>query len=172
MFELTTFFIISQVLVFIAMIFDFLSLQFKKRQHIFLNLIVSASLISVHYFLLNKVAAGVIIFFSVIRFITCYFTTNKKFLYGFIALNTISLFFTYMEVFDLIIYFGLLFIIVGNFQEDTKRMRQLMMIGTSTLIVYNFIIFSPMAVVVEASFLISNIIGYYRHHIRRKVHLQ
>jgi hypothetical protein len=97
-------FIISQVAMFIAMIFDFLSLQYKERKHTFLFLIVSASLISTHYFLLDQTAAGVIVFISVLRFITCYFTTNKKYLFIFIALNTFSLFFTYNNPTDLIIY--------------------------------------------------------------------
>jgi len=166
MLELTLPFIISQIAMFIAMGFDFLSLQFKKREQTFLCLIVSASLISTHYFLLGKIAAGVIVCISVLRFITCYFTTNKKYLFLFIALNTISLFFTYKELFDLIIYFGLVVFIIGNFQTDNKLMRKLMMIGTAMLVIYNSIIFSPMGIVAEGMFLISNFIGYYRHYIK------
>ena len=162
-------FIISQVAMFIAMGFDFLSLQYKKREYTFLCLIISASLISTHYFLLNKIAAGVIVFFSVLRFITCYFTTNKKFLYIFIALNTVSLFFTYKEISDFIIYFGLIVFIIGNFQEDNKLMRKLMMIGTFMIVIYNFIIFSPMGFIAESSFLLSNFIGYYRHYLKKPV---
>jgi hypothetical protein len=166
MHDLTLSFIISQVAVSVAMVFDFLSLQYKKRENTFLCLIVSASLISVHYFLLNRIAAGVIVSISVLRFITCYFTTNKKYLFIFIALNTISLFFTFKSPTDLIIYAGLIVFIIGNFQENNKLMRKLMMGGTSMIILYNVIIFSPMGVVTEGSFLISNFIGYYRHYIR------
>jgi len=168
MIQLTLPFIISQIAVFIAMGFDFLSLQFKKREYTFLCLIISASLISAHYFLLNRIAAGVIVFISVLRFITCYFTTNKKFLFIFIALNTISLFFTYRVISDLIIYTGLIIFIIGNFQKNNKLMRKLMMVGTSIIILYNLIIFSPMGAIAEGSFLISNFIGYYRHYVRRK----
>lgn len=150
----------------IAMGFDFLSLQYKKREHTFLCLIVSASLISAHYFLLNKTAAGVIVFISVLRFITCYFTTNKKYLFIFIALNTISLFFTYKSPTDLIIYVGLIIFIVGNFQADNKLMRKFMMGGTSIIVLYNAIILSPMGVVAEGSFLVSGFIGYYRHYVK------
>lgn len=169
MYELTLPFVISQIAMFVAMGFDFLSLQFKKREYTFLCLIVSASLISFHYFLLNKTAAGVIVFISVLRFIACYFTTNKKYLYIFIALNTISLFFTYQNPTDLIIYIGLMIFIIGNFQADNKLMRKLMMSGTSMLVLYNAIIFSPMGVIAEASFLVSGIIGYYRHYIKHKI---
>ncbi len=169
MYDLTLPFIISQIAMFVAMGFDFLSLQFKKREYTFLCLIISASLISAHYFLLNKVAAGVIVFISVLRFATCYFTTNKKYLFVFIALNTISLFFTYNNATDLIIYFGLVIFIIGNFQADNKLMRKLMMIGTSIIILYNAIIFSPMGVIGEGVFLLSNFIGYYRHYLRKSV---
>ena len=147
--------------------FDFLSLQFKERKHTFLCLIISASLISFHYFLLGRVAAGIIVFISVLRFVTCYFTTNKKYLFLFIALNTVTLFFTYKDMYDIIIYVGLLVFITGNFQKDNRLMRKLMMIGTSMLALYNFIIFSPMGVITEGSFLLSNFIGYYRHYLRK-----
>ena len=167
MIELTTAFIISQIAMFFAMGFDFLSLQYKKREYTFLCLIVSASLISTHYFLLNKVTAGVIVFISVLRFITCYFTTNKKFLLIFIALNTIALFFTYTEIYDLIIYAGLIVFIIGNFQKDNRLMRKLMMVGTATIVIYNIIIFTPMGIAAEGAFLISNFIGYYRHYVRK-----
>ncbi len=164
--DLTLSFIVSQVAITVAMGFDFLSLQYKKREHTFLCLIISASLISAHYFLLGKIAAGVIVSISVLRFITCYFTTNKKYLFIFIALNTISLFFTYKDFTDLIIYAGLVIFIVGNFQEDNKLMRKLMMGGTSLIVLYNAIIFSPMGVAAEGSFLVSGFIGYYRFYVK------
>jgi len=168
MISLTLAFILSQIAMFFAMGFDFLSLQFKKREYTFICLTISAALISTHYFLLNKIAAGVIISISILRFITCYFTTNKKFLWIFIGLNTISLFFTYKEIYDLIIYVGLIFLIVGNFQANNKLMRKLMMVGTSMLIIYNTIILSPMGIITEGSFLMSNFLGYYRHYVRKK----
>ena len=86
----------------------------------------------------------------------------------FVGLNTISLFFTYKELFDLIIYIGIIIIIVGNFQANNKLMRKLMMVGTAIIILYNTIIFSPMGIVAEGLFLTSNFIGYYRHYLRNK----
>ena len=166
MINLTLSFILSKIAMFLAMGFDFLSLQFKKRKPIYLSLVISESLISSHYFLLGKITAVVIVFFSVLRFITCYFTTNKKFLYAFLILITLTLIFTYTEIYDFIIYIGLFIFIIGNFQEDEKLMRKLMMIGTSLLIIYNSVIFSPMGIIAESSFLLSNVIGYYRHYIR------
>jgi len=167
MITLSLAFIISQILALIAIVFDFLSFQFKKRQHTFLCLIVSSSLISAHYFLLNKYAAGVIVSISVIRFIACYFTTNKKIIPLFIVFNTIALFFTYKEIYDLIIYIGLVILIIGNFQADNKLMRKIMMVGTSFIIIYNLIIMSPMGALMEGLFLLSNFIGYYRYYFKK-----
>ena len=168
MIELNTYFILSQIFMFCAMITDFLSFQYKKREHTLLLFAASAALISLHYFFLNKVAAGVIVFFSVIRFITCYFTTEKRIMYFFLLLNTSSLFFTYRELIDLIAYSASCIIVVGNFQKDNRLMRKIMMFGTSTFVLYNIIILSPMGIAVEGLFLCSNFLGYYRHFIRKK----
>lgn len=166
MIDFTLSFILSQILMLFAMGFDFLGMQFNNRKSIYLSFVISASLISAHYFLLGKVAAGIIVFFAVLRFIVCYFSTNKKYLYLFLIINTLVLIFTYVEMYDLIIYAGSCIFMIGNFQANHKLMRRLMMVGTSLIIVYNAIIFSPMGVIVEGNFLLGNIIGYYRHHIR------
>ena len=152
---------------FLAMGTDFLSLQFKKRKQIYLTLMFSAALISGHYLLLGKITAGCMVFVSVLRFATCYFTTSKKYLFIFLALNTIIVFITFSEWYDLIIYVGLTIFIIGNFQKNDKLMRKQMMTGTSLIIVYNTLIFSPMGAIAESIFLIGNITGYYRHYIRK-----
>ena len=103
---------------------------------------------------------------SVVRYILCSYTTNKKYMYLFLLINTIIFLLTFHELADVLIYLALVFIIVGNFQKDKKLMRQLMMIGTLILIVYNSIILSPMAILLELNLFISHIIGYYRHYIR------
>ncbi len=164
--DLTLVFILSQIAMFLAMGFDFLSFQYKKREHTFLCLIISAVLISAHYFLLSKIAAGLIVSLSLLRFITCYFTTNKNYLFLFIIINTIALFFTYKVMTDLIIYTASIVMTIGNFQTDNRFMRKIMMVGTSLFIIYNSIIFSPMGIIAESSFLVSNFVGYYRHYVK------
>jgi len=162
-----SFFLLSQILVTIAIIFDFLSFQYKARKKTYLCLIISASLICAHYFLLGNVAAGTLVALTVLRFIVCYYTTDKRFLLLFMGLNVISIFFTYQSAIDLIIFTGSMIFMIGNFQKNNKLMRILMVIGTSLVLSYNIIIASPMAVVLEGLFLISNFIGYYRHYIRK-----
>lgn len=165
-------FLISQILVTIAIVFDFLSFQYRAREGTYLCLIVSASLICAHYFLLGNVAAGTLVAFTVLRFVVCYYTTDKRFLLMFMALNVVSIFFIYQSEIDLMIFIGSMIFMIGNFQENNKLMRILMMIGTSLYLCYNIIIASPMAVVLEGLYLVSNFIGYYRHYIRIRVEQQ
>jgi hypothetical protein len=162
-----SFYLLSQILVAIAIIFDFLSFQYKARKHTYLCLVISASLVCVHYFLLGNVAAGTLCAVAVLRFTACYYTTDKRLLLIFMGLNVISILSTYQSAIDLIIFTGSMIGMIGNFQKNNKIMRILMMIGTSLVLSYNIIIVSPMAVVLEGLFLISNTIGYYRHYIRR-----
>ena len=172
MYDFTLPFIISQVAITIATGLDFLGWQYKKREHTFLCLIVSGGLMVAHYFLLGKIAAAVIVSISFLRFITCYFTTNKKYLLIFILLNTISLIFTFKDPTDLIIYVGVTILMVGNFQKDNKMMRKLMMVGTPLFIIYDLIIFSPMAVVADVTLFVSGFIGYYRHYLKKRIPLE
>ena len=167
MFDLALSFIISQVLEIIAMVFNFLSFQYKKRESTLLCLIASYTLIGMHYFLLNKITAGIILFLAVARLFTSYFTTNNKYMYFFLFLSISSLFFTYYNIFDIIPVIASCIMVIGVFQKNNKLMREIMMIGTSVFIVYNIIIFSPMAVLEEGIFLSSNVLGYYRHFIRK-----
>lgn len=160
-------FFLSQILVAIAIIFDCLSFQYKARKKTYLCLIISALLVCIHYFLLGNVAAGTLCAVTVLRFIACYYSTDKRLLLLFMGLNVISIFSTYQAAIDLIIFTGSMIGVTGNFQKNNKLMRVFMMIGTSLVLSYNIIIFSPMAVVLEGLFLISNFIGYYRHYIRK-----
>ena len=164
MIEVTMQFICSQMFVFCAMIFDFMAFQFKKRKQIFFCLMLSTVFVSLQYFLLNKKAAAILMLLSSLRFAIYYLTKNKNYLYLFIATNTISLFFTYKEMYDVIIYSSSVIFIIGMLQKEDALMREIMGISMTLAIVYNILIFSPMGVVAETSILISNLVGYYKYH--------
>jgi hypothetical protein len=69
---------------------------------------------------------------------------------------------------DLLFFLGVSVFIIGNFQNDNKLMRKLMMCGTATIVLYNILIPSPMGALNEAIFLTSNFIGYWRFYIRKQ----
>lgn len=167
--EFTLPFIISQLLMICAMFTDFFSFQFKDRKKTVIFLAISCILIWLHYFFLWKLSAWIITSISAIRYITTYFTTNKKVLILFIICNTIVLFLTYKESIDLLFYAWTTIWIIWSFQDQkhNKLMRLLMMCWTINIIIYNTLIFSPMAIATEVLFLSSNIIWYYRFYIKK-----
>ena len=90
MLELSLYFYISQVLVFIAMIVDFLSFQFKSKITISMFLATSSLLIGIHYILLSKFTAAIILFIAMTRFIVSILTSKKIYIFVFLIINTIT----------------------------------------------------------------------------------
>jgi len=166
LFWLTLPFLASQILAGIAIIADIFSFQFKERKHIIIFFIISASCIALHYFLLERYLAAGLLCIGIIRFYISYHSTWKYWKYIFIVIFTISTAIFYKDVYDIIIYFAFVLITWGVFQKDDKKLRLFLMWGTSSVILYNFLIFSPVWVILESIFLMSNIVGYYRYYIR------
>ena len=161
-------FLLSQLLIGFALISDIISFQVRKREHILIFLVTSAFLIAVHYLLLGKITAGILVFLSFASFITARKTTNKKYLYFFMILYLIPILLTYDAFVDTVIFIGMYVALIARFQENDKQLRILMMVATSIIITYNALIFTPMGVLLETIFLISNIVGYYRYYVRER----
>ena len=162
-------FILSQILVGIAFFSDFCSFQFKKREHVLVFFIISSILISAHFFILEVYTAGFLAIISTIRFVTFYFSTHKNFLYLFVLLTIVIFMLSYENYISVISFLGTLLVTIAVFQKNDKILRLIMMSGTSCWILHNVLIFSPVAVVLEASFLVSNLIGYYRFYVKEKI---
>ena len=56
---------------------------------------------------------------------------------------------------------------MAAFQEDDRRLRQLMIVGTSFWLLHNYLIGSPTAVLMEVLFISSNLVGYYRYYFKK-----
>jgi len=157
-------FLISQILVAVAIFFDLLSFQFKDRKKIVACLSCSCTLISAHFMLLDQMTAAILLCLATIRFFTSIFTTSKKVMVIF-ALGTIaSTAATFAGFISLISCAGSLLQTTAAFCEDDKRLRELMIVGTSLWVFHNVLAQSPMAVVMELLFMTSNIVGYYRYY--------
>lgn len=160
-------FIASQILVGIALVTDFASFQFKDRKKILFFLSISTVLIAVHYFLLEKNTAALLVFIALIRFISSYFSSDKRLMWGIIGLNLLGFVFTYSALSSAIIFIAMLLFTAAAFQQKDKHLRLVMMVGTILMITYDVIIFSPVAILLESSFLISNLLGYYRFYVKK-----
>ena len=161
-------FIISQILVGIAIGFDLLSFQLRKRTHIVLCLSIAGIFISTHFILLEKWTAGILMLIAVSRYITSYFTTSKMVMAFFVSASLISAYFTFQGLLSILSGLGSIFQTFGAFSINDRRLRQLMIVGTLFWLCHNFLAQSPVAVLMEVLFLSSNLIGYYRFYLSRR----
>jgi len=159
-------YLVSQVLVGIAIIFDILSFQFKDRKRIVQCLFVSGILISTHFFLLGHQTAGLLMLVATLRYLTSIFTTSSKAMWVFIGLAITVTAFSYEGMLSILSLSGTAFHTAGAFSKNDKRLRILMIIGTLFWIPHNYLASSPVAVIMELLFLSSNLVGYYRHYLR------
>lgn len=167
MFWLALPFLISQILAGIAIIADVFSFQFKDRKKIIIFFMIAASCIGLHYLLLERYAAAIIIGVWIIRFFVAYHSTWKYWKYVFIGLFTIITILFYKDYYDVLILIAMSLSTIASFRDDDHSLRLFMMGGTLTTISYNFIIFSPVWVLLESIFLGSNLVWYWRYYIKK-----
>ncbi len=161
-------FLLSQILIGIAICTDTMSFQFKERKKIVACLLISCVLISSHFMLLGHWTAAFLGLVAALRFATSMFTTSKKLMVLFIVANIGISIVTYEGLLSILGCAGGLFGTVASFCKEDKLLRQLMLIGTMLWIVHNFLAGSPGAVLMEALFISSNLVGYFRFYIRPK----
>lgn len=161
-------FLLSQILIGIAICTDTISFQFKDRKKIVACLLVSCILISVHFMLLDHWTAAGLGLIAAVRFATSLFSTSKRLMGIFLAATIAVSIFTYSGLLSILGCAGGLFGTAASFCKEDKLLRQLMLIGTSLWIVHNILAGSPGAVLMEAIFISSNLVGYFRFYIRPK----
>jgi hypothetical protein len=162
-------FVLSQIFALISFVFDLASFQCRDRTHTLLLLSIAQAFAGAHFFLLDATTAGTILLLSSTRFFIGIFTTKKLVMYIFIALILVVGFITVGQAYDLLPVVGGILGTLGAFSSNKKRMRQFFMGGTSTAIIFNILIFSPVAIVSELFFLSSNLLSYWRFYIRKNI---
>jgi len=159
-------FALSQVLVVIAIGFDLLSFQFKHRRRILICLCCSCLLIAAHFGLLGLWTAMGLAFLAAVRLAASYLTTSKRVMGVFLAAAVLTAIFTYHGLLSVLSCFGALFGTVGSFCKEDRQLRLVMMCATSFWLVHNILAGTPTAVLMEALFLGSNLLGFYRFYLR------
>jgi ASC-1-like (ASCH) protein len=163
-------FLISQILIGIALVFDLASFQFKNRKRILICFAVAASLISTHFFLLGENTAGSVVALSAVRFVVSIFTTDKRLLWLFLGLILAAGVITFDGVEDVLSVSAMLLSTFSAFSAQDKRLRLFMMVASTLMITHNILIFTPAGIVLESFFLASNLFAYYRYYLKQKQH--
>jgi len=158
-------FILSQILISVAICTDIISFQFKERVHIVSCLVVSCIMMSLHFMCLGHWTAACLGLIAAGRFIISLFSTSKVFLVFFIGVTITISALTYGGLLSVLGCTAAIFGTVASFSKEDKQLRQIMFICSSIWIVHNYLAGSPGAVLMEIFFLGSNIVGYFRYYI-------
>ena len=151
-------FAVAQLLVALAICLNILALQCRQRRTIIL-------------LLLGYTTAAGLLLLSMARLAVGLWTVSKKMM-GLFALAAIILTaLTFTGWLSLLSCAAVLLSTIASFSEDDRRLRLAFMCAACLWIVHNWIVGSPVAMANDALFLVSNLIGYYRFHIRPKRHL-
>ncbi|MGL6261936.1 YgjV family protein [Vibrio sp. WXL210] len=160
-------FILSQVLVAIAIGFDLMSFQFKDRKKIVTCLFFAGLFISSHFFLLEQYTAASLMVIATIRYLVSAFSTSNKLKYVFCTGSIISSVVTYSGIISIISCLASVFQTVAAFSKNDRRLREYMIVGTTFWLIHNYAIGSPTAVLMEVLFITSNLLGYYRYYYKK-----
>jgi hypothetical protein len=157
-------FIFAQVLALVSTVVSMWSQQCKGRNTLLILFIISNLLNAGHFFLLGALTGVAMAVIGAIRFGVSIFSTNKLWLALFLVINTVA---TYL-VFEGIIlsgtsYIAATFIIVSTFLKSDHWMRVSIILGSFGWLIYGVLILSPVFAISSAAFLISSIVGWYRH---------
>ncbi|MCO6357065.1 YgjV family protein [Pseudoalteromonas shioyasakiensis] len=161
-------FILSQCLVAIATILDLASFQFKQRQAILACLFSSVLLTSVHFMLLDNFSAASLMLIAALRYGYCIFARKSWVMIAFMLLSISAVLFTWQSWVSFIALSATLLQTYASFQGKDFTLRILMIVGTIGWVAHNALVFSPLAVVMETVFLVSNLVGLWRFYVHPK----
>jgi len=160
-------FALSQVLATVAIGFDLLSFQCRERRRIIVCLAISCLFIATHFALLGHGTATGLALLAAVRLVASYLTTSKRVMLVFLVATLVVTGLTFHGILSLCSGMGSIFGTIGSFCRSDRTLRLVMIGATSLWLVHNCLAGTPMAVLMEALFLGSNILGFYRFYLRR-----
>lgn len=161
-------FLLSQVIAAIAFACGIVSFQCRSRRSILFWLSGSAIANAGHFFILGWPAPATLYLIMGVRSLAAAFTVNRKIIYLFFGLILAGFFFSYKNPLGFLGLFGTLLATYGSFQKADERVRFFFMLSAGIWMVHNILVRTPVAALMEATFLASNVVGYWRFHRRDK----
>lgn len=157
-------FVLSQILAGIAFAHGLISFQLKPRRSVLLCLFLLTVFNSSHFFLLGRPGPATLQILTGVRYLTAMFTMNRKLMYLFLLVSLVAFLVTFKSPHSFLALIAVLLGTYGSFQPADRTMRIFLMLGNSTWLIHNIFASTPVAAVMEASFLTSNALGYWRFY--------
>ncbi len=154
-------FLISQVLIGVVFVISVVTFQFRRRKHVLLCCVAITFLMAVHFLLLDAQTAALLALIASVRYFIAIYWQSSRLLYCFLFLVLASTLGTYAGPISILAGAGSTLSTIASFRGN-RGFRQYSMAATTVWIIHNVLAGSPGAIVLEAFFLISNVVGYYR----------
>jgi hypothetical protein len=161
-------FLLSQLLVTVTLIIECCAMQLKNKNYILAALSVSCFFNGFHYLLLEQPTAGYIFLFSSIRFLISIKWKSQWISVLSLSISLVITIFTYIGFLSILGFLATVFVTVGSFSKNDKFLRLMMVAGGSLWLLHNFILWTPVGILVETIFVSSSFIGYYRYYVMKK----
>lgn len=163
MLEITPLFIISQILMLISFFITLSAFQMKKSITFRILFVISAIFAGSHFLLLGATTAGVLVFLNGLRWFISIFTKHKAFVVIFIILIGVTSILTWHSWISIFAVTGGLLGTLASFNKNEQDTRKILLGATSSWIIHNSLILTPVGIITESILFISNIIGYWRN---------
>lgn len=151
------------------MISDIISWQFKERNKILICFLIGSTFYGTHFLLLGAWTGAALSVLAIARFITAILRPgDRKYLLTFLAFAILITFIFYQSSVSLLAGLGTALGTIGSFQPKDRNLRLFTMSATTCWILHNIIVWTPMGILLEGSFLVSNLIGYWRYYSNKE----
>lgn len=162
-------FLISQIIVAIALVFDLGSVQLRERHYLILGQAIAATLIATHFFVLGIHTAGWMFTLGAVRLAISLKWRNAWVKTLFFLLIVSTALYSYETYLSLISCMASLLMAAGAFAHSLRNLRLLFIAGSSTWLIHNLLAWTPVGILMEVLFLSSNLLAYYRFFIQKNV---
>jgi hypothetical protein len=159
-------FALSQVLAALAFGAGLAAFQFRTRPAILRSWGVSAGLSGTHFLLLGVPVAATLGFITAVRYFTASLTGDRRIMAFFMAMTLVGFAATYSRPVGVLALTATLFGTWAAFQPGDRTVRLVLAVCATLWVVHDVIVGSPVATLMELSFLVSNAVGWRRFHGR------
>lgn len=157
-----TSFMLSQLLAGLAFGLDLAAFQFARRHLSLTMLAASTSLLALHFWLLAEPGAAGMMALAACRYLTAIVTRRRRWMWGFIAMIGLCGGLTWQSLLSGLPLAGSLLMTVAAFQHHASTLRLLTLFGSACWLLNNYLIGSPMAVLMEGAFMLSTFHSWWR----------
>lgn len=155
-------FIFSQLIATLAFFCGFVSFQCKSRSSILLWLSGSSFTNACHFLVLNKPVPAILYFILTARALVARVSLNQNLMYLFLSLSLFGSILFFKGPLGFLALFATILATYGSFQKEVRRVRILFMLSATMWVVHNILVWTPVALLMQVMFLISNGIGFQR----------